>query len=52
MSQNVLTHKLVRGLHLFVIAALLAGLALGLSPAPVAHAATITVDTTNGRTEQ
>jgi len=41
MNQNKLTHKLVRGLHLFVIAALLAGLALGLGP--VVHAATINV---------
>ena len=32
---------------LFVIATLLAGLALGMSPPPVAHAATITVTNTN-----
>ena len=47
MNKNMLTHNLVRGFHLFIIAALLAGLALGLSPAPVAHAATITVNTTD-----
>ncbi len=47
MKHNMLTHKLVKGLHLFVIAALLAGLALSLLPVPVAHAATFIVDTTD-----
>ncbi len=43
MKQNRLTHKLIKRFHLFVIATLLAGLGLGLSPPPVAHAATIDV---------
>jgi hypothetical protein len=50
MNKMTLTHRFIRGLHLLVIAALLAGLALGLSPAPVAYAATITVTTTLGGT--
>jgi len=47
MKQNMFTHVLVRGLHLLVIAAMLAGLALNVLPVPVAHAATITVNTTD-----
>jgi hypothetical protein len=43
MNKTKLTHTFTKGLHLFFIAALLAGLALGLSPVPVAHAATINV---------
>jgi CSLREA domain-containing protein len=46
MNKTKLTHRFARGLHLLVIAALLAGLALGLSPPPVAHAATFTVNDT------
>ncbi len=45
MKQSHLTHKLIQRFHLFVIATLLAGLMLGLSPPPVAHAATIDVAT-------
>ena len=43
MNHNMLTHNLVRGIRLLVIAALLAGLALGVMPMPVAHADTHTV---------
>jgi len=43
MNQNALTHNLVRRPHLFVIAALLAGLALGLGVVLLAQAAPITV---------
>ena len=42
-----LTHRFARGFYLLVIAALLAGVALGLSPVPLAQAATITVTNTN-----
>jgi len=37
MNKTKLTHRFVRGLYLFVIAALLAAAALGLAPAPVAQ---------------
>ena len=43
MNQNMHTRILVRGLRLFLIAALLA-VALGAPPVPVAHAADFTVD--------
>ncbi len=46
MNKTTLTHKFTKGLHLFFIAALLAGLAVIGAPVPVAHAAGITVDTT------
>jgi hypothetical protein len=44
MNKTALPHRFIRGLHLFAIAALLAGLALGVVPMPVAHAATYDVD--------
>lgn len=39
MNKTKLTHRFVRGLHLFVFAALLAGLALGVAPVSVARVA-------------
>jgi photosystem II stability/assembly factor-like uncharacterized protein len=44
VNHSTLTHKLIRGVHLFVIAALLGGVALGLSSAPVARAAAVTIE--------
>jgi len=38
MNKTTLTHRFAKGLHLFVIAALLVGLALGVSPVSVAQA--------------
>ncbi len=46
MNKTKLTHRFAKGLHLFLIAALLAGLAVIGAPVLVAHAASITVDTT------
>jgi hypothetical protein len=40
---NKTTHRFTQGLHLLVTVALLAGLALGLRPVPVAHAATFNI---------
>jgi len=48
MNKTKPTHGFVRGIHLFVIAALLAGLALGLRPMPVARAAQTTFDFSSG----
>ncbi len=47
MNRNMFTHDLVRGLRLFVIAALLAGLALTVGPVAAAPVATITATNTN-----
>lgn len=38
MNQKIVTHNLIRGCHLLVIATLLAGLALSAPLAPVARA--------------
>jgi CSLREA domain-containing protein/uncharacterized repeat protein (TIGR02543 family) len=46
MNKTKLTHTFTKGLHLLVVTALLAGLALGLGPPPVAHADTFTVNDT------
>ncbi|MFB0537808.1 MAG: CSLREA domain-containing protein, partial [Anaerolineae bacterium] len=46
MRQNTFANTLTRGLRLLLSAALLAGLALALRPAPVAQADTFTVDST------
>ena len=44
MNKTTLTHRFTKGLHLFFVATLLAGLALSVAPPQVAHAATYVVD--------
>ncbi len=46
MNKTKLTHRFVGGVHLFFIAALLAGLAVIGAPVPAAHAAGIVVNST------
>ena len=46
MNQNMRTHKLIKGHHLLVIAALLAGLTLMPDPAPAKAAAARTSHST------